>query len=720
MTPATEANADTDSMDCLTPGLALSDPFTAAWVLQVIVRIRRELCWLWRHPGPIDRVAELLERAPLARQRRQFFIEDATARYLDERLRAAEMPLRAKGCARGTLAWVARELELSGGEIFVVALALTAARDPAVNDLIGRLQADQRQSLPTLGLAQWLWEDAEALQGLLSPLHPLYTLGILRRADSASEWQAPFSMPVLVAQLLDGRVPEPLREIECLAERPEKRRAGAEHAALPAAALELQLLAGRMAQAPPGLRVVPVSMAFAQGSLSAIRAAPTLRQLAALTGRPIYSLRTLAISAASLESAGVFCWLQGADLLLPSQGLPSENLWQNALRAYPIYVYAAARGEGAPLAEELPVLIIAAPDYAQRRTAWLYELGEQQMVADPEAVRECAYRFRFDAAAIAEVVAALHHSPGPIALERMIAACQQQVGNWMGPQATRIVPRFRRDELILDAERSAQFDQLVAAMRSLSRVHADWGTGRVWGDAGISALFAGAPGTGKTMAAEVLAAELQLPLYHVDLSQVVNKFIGETEKNLCKLFDAAEQADVVLFFDEAESLFGARMQSRNANDRFANMEISYLLERMDRFRGLAILATNRRKDLDEAFLRRLRYVVEFPLPLESERLAIWKKSIPPQVSVIGIDFALLAHEFALSGGNIRSVVWNACLQCAAQQATPELTMAALMSAIDREYDKIGRPLTREQKSLWHLAAPGEGARPGEGTRAAVQ
>jgi SpoVK/Ycf46/Vps4 family AAA+-type ATPase len=184
---------------------------------------------------------------------------------------------------------------------------------------------------------------------------------------------------------------------------------------------------------------------------------------------------------------------------------------------------------------------------------------------------------------------------------------------------------------------------------------------------------------------------------------VVNKYIGETEKNLRKLFDAAEQADIVLFFDEAESLFGQRMQARTSNDRFANMEISYLLERMDRFRGLAILATNRRKDLDEAFMRRLRYVIEFPMPAEAERLAIWKQSIPPQIVSDEIDFAFLAHEFALPGGNIRSIVLNACLESASSQQNPALGMRAVMDAVNREYDKIGRPLSREQKMLWRLS-----------------
>ena len=222
------------------------------------------------------------------------------------------------------------------------------------------------------------------------------------------------------------------------------------------------------------------------------------------------------------------------------------------------------------------------------------------------------------------------------------------------------------------------------------------------GDSGVSALFSGPPGTGKTMAAEVLAVELDIPMYRVDLSQIMNKYIGETEKNLRRLFDAAEQAEVVLFFDEAESLFGQRMQTRSSNDRFANMEVGYLLERMDSFRGLAILATNRRKDLDEAFLRRLRYAIDFPMPASAERKSIWKNAIPPQVSSDALDLDLLAREFGLSGGNIRSVVLNACLQAASAGEQAALTQDIVLRAIGREYEKIGRPLTPEQKRQWQI------------------
>ena len=209
-------------------------------------------------------------------------------------------------------------------------------------------------------------------------------------------------------------------------------------------------------------------------------------------------------------------------------------------------------------------------------------------------------------------------------------------------------------------------------------------------------LFAGPPGTGKTMAAEAIASELALPLYRIDLSQVVNKYIGETEKNLRRLFDAADSADVVLFFDEADALFGKRTEVKDAHDRYANLEISYLLERMERFKGLAILATNRKKDLDDAFLRRLRFAVEFPMPGAEERLRIWRGVIPEGVDASDVDFDFLAQRFALAGGHIRGIVFQACLQSASVGAERRLTMAAVVRAVQRELDKLERATSLEQ------------------------
>jgi vesicle-fusing ATPase len=217
-------------------------------------------------------------------------------------------------------------------------------------------------------------------------------------------------------------------------------------------------------------------------------------------------------------------------------------------------------------------------------------------------------------------------------------------------------------------------------------VHYDWGTARAWRSAGISALFYGASGTGKTMAAECLARALELPLYRVDLSQLVDKYVGETEKNLKRVFDAAERADLVLFLDEAESIFGRRMETRSAQDRWANLEISYLLTRMENARGLTILATNRKDDFDAAFMRRLRYVVQFPLPDVDARLQIWRQCLPTGIDTSAVDVEFLAHKFSLTGGQIRSIVFNACLQSAGG-GRRALVMEPLIVAVWRELQK---------------------------------
>jgi len=210
---------------------------------------------------------------------------------------------------------------------------------------------------------------------------------------------------------------------------------------------------------------------------------------------------------------------------------------------------------------------------------------------------------------------------------------------------------------------------------------------------GINALFAGESGTGKTMGAEVLANDLDLNLYRIDLSAVVSKYIGETEKNLRRLFDAAEQGGAILFFDEADALFGKRSEVRDSHDRYANIEINYLLQRIEAFNGLAILATNMRSALDAAFLRRLRFVVTFPFPSAKERKAIWERAWPEQVPRGKLDYDRLAR-MNLSGGNIHSIALNAAF--AAAQDGQTITMPIIVAAARMELKKLERPFNEAE------------------------
>ena len=239
--------------------------------------------------------------------------------------------------------------------------------------------------------------------------------------------------------------------------------------------------------------------------------------------------------------------------------------------------------------------------------------------------------------------------------------------------------------------------QVAAQVRRRLQVYEEWGFGAAGRGLGISALFAGPSGTGKTMASEVLARELGVDLYRIDLSQVVSKYIGETEKNLRWVFDAAEGGGVILLFDEADALFGKRSDVRDSHDRYANIEVSYLLQRMEAYRGLAILTTNMRGALDPAFLRRLRFVVEFPFPDAAGRAEIWRRVFPASTPTDGLDPQRLA-QLTLAGGNIRNIALNAAFM-AADGGRP-VCMADLLQAARTECAKVERPLADAEVRGW--------------------
>ena len=262
----------------------------------------------------------------------------------------------------------------------------------------------------------------------------------------------------------------------------------------------------------------------------------------------------------------------------------------------------------------------------------------------------------------------------------------------------RTTPLAGWDDLVLPAAQRAVLSEIVAHVRRRSTVHDDWGFEDVLRRGlGVTALFAGGSGTGKTLAAEVLANELGLDLFVIDLSQVVNKYIGETEKNLRRVFDAAERGGAVLLFDEADALFGKRSEVKDSHDRYANIEVSYLLMRMEAYRGLAILTSNMKKSMDSAFLRRLRFVVDFPFPDASERAEIWRRVIPDRAPAEGLDTERLA-QLTVSGGSIRNIALSAAFLAADEGAS--LQMRHLLAATRTEYLKLERSVTSAEVAGW--------------------
>jgi hypothetical protein len=262
----------------------------------------------------------------------------------------------------------------------------------------------------------------------------------------------------------------------------------------------------------------------------------------------------------------------------------------------------------------------------------------------------------------------------------------------------RIEPQAGWDDLVLHERQTSVLREIVAHVWQRATVHQEWGFGATLRRGlGVTAMFAGGSGTGKTLAAEVMARELGLDLFVVDLSQVVSKYIGETEKNLRRVFDAAERGGALLLFDEADALFGKRSEVKDSHDRYANLEVSYLLMRMEAYRGLAILTTNMKKALDTAFLRRIRFVVDFPFPAEHERAEIWRRVLPPQAPMKGIDPALLA-QLTVAGGSIRNIALSGAFLAA--EEGDRLQMRHMLAAARTEYLKLERSLTPGEVRGW--------------------
>jgi hypothetical protein len=332
-------------------------------------------------------------------------------------------------------------------------------------------------------------------------------------------------------------------------------------------------------------------------------------------------------------------------------------------------------------------------DYEQRRQAWTEALAGTPAAA---AANRLADTFPFGppvirrTAQLATTLAALRSPEEPwLSLDDVFQAGRSLSTPNLSRFALPLAPRYGWDDLVLPDDKMRQLRGVEARVRHRQLVHRQWGFGqKLSRGKGLSVLFTGPSGTGKTMAAEVLAGTLGLTLYQIDLSSVISKYIGETEQHLSAIFREAESSQTLLFFDEAEALFGKRTEVKDAHDRYANIEVNYLLQRIEQYEGIVVLATNLHRNLDDAFLRRLSEVIEFPTPDEAAREAIWRKHFPAAAPTEDIDFAFLAKQFKLTGGNIRNVALAAAY--AAAQDSTAIDMAHIIPAIEDEYHKQGR------------------------------
>jgi ATPase family associated with various cellular activities (AAA) len=344
---------------------------------------------------------------------------------------------------------------------------------------------------------------------------------------------------------------------------------------------------------------------------------------------------------------------------------------------------AVALGDHTAIVLEVPL-----PSFAERRAAWAATAGTDE-------VDVVAAKFRLsmtqiaDAADVARQTAAVEGADAPAARHLDLGA-RRASSSRLGELAVRLEPAFGWDQLVLPQRPLEVLRSISAYLRHRDLVLSEWGYARtVAHSQGLKTLFAGESGTGKTMAGQVLARDLGLELFRIDLATVVSKYIGETEKNLDRIFDAAEGSNAILFFDEADALFGKRSEVSDSHDRYANIEVAYLLQKMEGYSGAVILATNFRQNIDEAFLRRLDFVIDFPFPEAGDRARIWRLVLPDEAPVADdVDVEFLAAQFKLSGGGIR----NASIAAAflAAEDGRSIGMRHLVVGVALEYGKLGR------------------------------
>ena len=571
-----------------------------------------------------------------------------------ERTLVGTMLDRARNERHCGLARVVEALGLNLGEELLVASAWWAAADPQFAVALGCGHDDAGRRHASAQLLRLVLEPFGVdVPPVLDDQGPLVRAGVLESAAVAGE---ALRLTPTAALVLAGAQIAPLRAGAPLPPRLEIARAA---------------LAAHLAARLPGPVILRGPAGAGKAALA--RAAAVDSGLVPLgPGRPVTELRLLArlgIGAPVLpaETAAEAGWSEDDG---PLVALTAE-------RSTPIVGY---------------VVDVPAPAREERRGEWTRALTGAGVPVDVELVQALADRFGFTEGDISQTLARATADAAwqsrPVDADLVWSAARRQPEHALDRLAALVRPAFTLDDLVLPDDVHARLRELVAHVDLQHVVLDGWGfRKRLPRGQGVIALFAGPPGTGKTMAAEAISAALRQDLYRIDLSAVVSKYIGETEKNLAAAFDEAERASAVLFFDEADALFAKRTEIRDAHDRYANVEVNYLLQRVETFTGLVILATNRQSALDEAFLRRLRFVIRFELPDRESRERLWRRSFPPEAEVEDLDWNTLA-AVELTGGNIQSAALAAAYVAAANGGV--VAAEHVEHALRREYEKLGK------------------------------
>jgi hypothetical protein len=595
-------------------------------------------------------------------------------------------------------------LGLSKFERNILVLCAAAEFDPTLGDLFARAGGDSGCAYATFALALSIFEDPA--WDALSPHRPLryWRLIEINQPGSQSLTTSPLRTDERIVNYikglnyLDDRLTPYLTPVEL-------PRSGGD---LPKSQQEMAArITSCWRQACATASMPFIQLVGIDGASKQIVAA----HAAAAIGRRLYRLPVDALPQQSGDLELLVRLWQRESALLPVElyvdaqdaetaaSSASATLLRRFLSRSDGILMIAVRESWASAAHESWTVDISKPTVEEQREEWSKVIEDED---DNAAL--LAGQFNLNLSDIRQIAMSATSQNGCDHMstpDRVWDACRIRVRPLLDSLAHRLELKATWEDIVLPEQELALLRQIAGQVKQRTKVYADWGFVRKMNRGlGITALFAGDSGTGKTLAAEVLANELRLNLYRIDLSAVVSKYIGETEKNLRRLFDAAEDGGAILFFDEADALFGKRSEVKDSHDRYANIEVNYLLQRMEAYRGLAILATNMRSALDTAFIRRLRFIVTFPFPSAADRAQMWLKAFPTQTPVDELDYSRLARV-NLTGGSIHNAAINAAF-LAAESDRP-VNMGAVLTAIRNELIKMDRPIN-ESDFRWHEPA----------------
>jgi hypothetical protein len=616
---------------------------------------------------------------------------------------------------------IARLFHLTPLEEQCLIICLAPEMDNKYQKLYAYIHDDITLKKPTIGLVLDLlcptFRQKISVRAWFAPQAPLLKYRLLQVFDGAPDGYAAFpSRPLKI----DGRIVDYLLGFDTL----DDRLASVARLVLPRVKLkrvalpeDLQAKASRFVRAhfaettsdsarlmfslrgPVGAGKKTFAAAVSRDMGRALLVADLGRMLKAAT--PFEEIVWLLGREVALQSA-ILC-LEGIDCLLSDDGQNSSRLQSllEMIRTFSRLTFFCGirpwRPPGLLNSQIFIDLEFPVPDLRARKRLWDNQIKGAPPFADSIDCGALADKFRFTPGKIEEAAVAARNlakwnSPATeqIHSEDLHAACRSLSNTGLSSLAARVKPAYTMQDIVLPPDQIKQLRELCSQASHRHIVYGEWGFDRKLSlGKGLAALFSGPPGTGKTMAAEVIANELKLDLYKIDLSQVVSKYIGETEKNLDQIFSEAQTSNAILFFDEADALFGKRSDVKDAHDRYANIETAYLLQKMEEYEGIAILATNLRSNMDPAFVRRIHYLVEFPLPPLEERRQIWEKVWPGAAPLhAGVDLALMTERFEIAGGTIRNIALAAAFLAADEDRT--IGMQHMLRAARREFQKMGK------------------------------